>query len=62
MPTKFWDGEWAGDSEILIIPLISNDICVSTYRLINDINTNTVLGYQFINTYDSNNYINFNFS
>ena len=42
-------GEWAGDAEISMKPLIFNDICVETYRLINDININAFLGYQFIN-------------
>ena len=42
-------GEWAGDAEISMKPLIFNDICVEIYKLINDININAFLGYQFIN-------------
>ena len=34
-----------------MILLVFNDIYVATYRLINYINVNTLLGYQFINTY-----------
>ncbi len=47
----FKDGEWGGDAEISMIPLIYSDICVATYRLVNNINNNSILGYEFINTY-----------
>lgn len=42
-----------------MIPLVFNNICVATYRLINDISNNTLLGYEFFNTYgniNDNNY------
>ena len=47
----FTDREWAGDAEISMIPLVFNDICAATSSLINEINTNSLLGYEYINTY-----------
>jgi len=47
----FNDGERGGDAEISMILLIYSDICVATYRLVNNINNKTILGYEFINIY-----------
>jgi len=45
------DGEWGGDAEISMVSLIYNDIRIAIYRLINNTQSNEILGYEYINTY-----------
>ena len=53
--TIFNDGEWGGDAEISMIPLIYHDIRVATYKLIVNLANNSIIGYQFINCYGNMN-------
>ena len=41
-------GNWAGDAEISMIPIVYNDIVVPTYEVILDNEKNNILGYRFI--------------
>ena len=56
--TIFKDGEWSGDAEIFMIPLIYDDIRVVAYKLILDLTNDIIMGYQFINSYGNMNDIN----
>ena len=56
--TIFKDGEWSGDAEISMIPLIYDDIRVVPYKLILDFTNDIIMGYQFINSYGNMNDIN----
>ena len=47
----FKDGEWSGDTEISMIPLIYDDIRVATYKLILNLTNSIIMGYQYINCY-----------
>ena len=47
----FKDGEWSGDAEISMIPLIYDDIRVVTYKLILNLTYSIIMGYQYINCY-----------
>ena len=53
--TIFNDGEWGGDAEISMIPLIYHDIRVAAYKLIVNLANNSIIGYQFINCYGNMN-------
>jgi len=53
--TIFNDGEWGGDAEISMIPLIYHDIRVEAYKLIVNLANNSIIGYQFINCYGNMN-------
>ena len=47
----FKNGEWRGDAEISMIPLIYDDIRVATYKLILNLTNKIIMGYQYINYY-----------
>ena len=51
-------GEWAGDAEISMIPLIYQDIVVATYQLINDDNSDSILGFKYVHIYGDINDVN----
>ncbi len=45
------EGEWAGDAEISMIPLVYDDIRVACYELIKNNCNTSIIGYRFIQTY-----------
>ena len=56
--TIFKDGEWSGDAEISMIPLIYDDIRGAIYKLKLNLTNNIIMSYQFINSYGIMNDIN----
>ena len=45
------EGEWAGDAEISMIPLVYDNIRVACYQMVKSSDNNENLGYRFINNY-----------
>ena len=45
------EGEWSGDEEISMIPLVYDNILIACYQMVKWLDNKEIIGFRFINNY-----------